>query len=532
MSRLIVVSNRVRAQEKRSEGPAGGLAVALSAALREYTGFWFGWSGETVETFTGEIHTRRVDDVTIVTVDLEEIDYQEYYNGYANGTLWPLFHYRIDLTAYERSFGEGYERVNRRFADTLAPLIEPDDLIWVHDYHLIPLARELRRLGVANPIGFFLHIPWPAPQLLTTLPRHRELVEALFSYDLVGFQTDEWLWAFESYVLGEAGGAWGRDGQLEAFRAILRAEVFPIGLDVEEFRALANSAPAYRAYDRIAAHTAFRSLIVGVDRLDYSKGLEERLLGFERLLQDNPDLRREVLYLQIAPPSRDEVEAYQDLRVRIDALGGRINGLYADMDWTPIRHVHRNIRRDELAGVYRAAKVCLVTPLRDGMNLVAKEYVAAQDPNDPGVLVLSRFAGAARQMTDAVIVNPFSHEELSEGLKRALTMGIDERVRRWRRLMDGVASSDVNVWRDSFVERLADAHASQTSASGSKRVQANWGLTPRAASPRKPAFSANGPQSRGAAPISPNRQIPESRHARRQPAALPWEHFSFPPRYG
>ncbi|MGI8841823.1 MAG: alpha,alpha-trehalose-phosphate synthase (UDP-forming) [Caulobacteraceae bacterium] len=458
MSRLIVVSNRVSAPEKLGEGPAGGLAVALSAALREYSGFWFGWSGETVETFTGEIHTRQVDDVTVATVDLDEADYQEYYNGFANGTLWPLFHYRIDLTAYDRSFGEGYDRVNRRFAETLAPLIEPDDLIWVHDYHMIPLGRELRRLGITNPIGFFLHIPWPAPQLLTTLPRNRQLVEALFSYDLVGFQTDEWLWAFESYVLGEAGGAWGPDGRLEAFGTTLRAQVFPIGLDVKEFQILAASPLANLAYDRMAAASVFRALIVGVDRLDYSKGLEERLLGFERFLEDNPDLRREVLYLQVAPTSRGEVEAYQDLRARIDALCGRINGAYADMDSTPIRYVHRNYRRDELAGVYRAARVCLVTPLRDGMNLVAKEYVAAQNPDDPGVLVLSRFAGAARQMSDAVIVNPFSREEISEGLKRALSMERGERIARWRRLMDGVRQSDVEVWRDAFVAALQASH--------------------------------------------------------------------------
>jgi trehalose 6-phosphate synthase len=457
MSRLIVVSNRVNAPEKKGEAPAGGLAVALSAALREYSGFWFGWSGQTTDVFTGEIKTRTVDDVTVVTVDLEDADYQEYYNGYANGALWPLFHYRIDLTAYDRSFGEGYERVNRRFAETLAPLLQPDDLIWVHDYHLIPLGRELRRLGVTNPIGFFLHIPWPAPQLLTTLPRHRELVEALFSYDLVGFQTDEWLWAFESYVLGEAGGGWAVDGRLSAFGATLRARIFPIGLDVETFVSLADSPVAHRAYDRMAAHSVFRSLIVGVDRLDYSKGLEERLLGFERFLQDNPEMGRDVLYLQVAPTSRGEVEAYQDLRIRIDALAGRINGAWADMDWTPIRYVHRSYRRDELAGVYRAARVCLVTPLRDGMNLVAKEYVAAQDPDDPGVLVLSRFAGAARQMTEAVIVNPYSREEVSEGLKLALTMNLEERIRRWRILMDGIRQNDVKEWRDAFVEALRAA---------------------------------------------------------------------------
>jgi trehalose 6-phosphate synthase len=458
MSRLIVVSNRVTVPERPGEAPAGGLAVALSAALKEYSGFWFGWSGATASEFSNRIQMRRVNDVTVVTVDLEESDYQEYYNGFANGTLWPLFHYRIDLTAYDRSFSEGYERVNHRFAETLAPLIEPDDLIWVHDYHLIPLGRELRLFGVTNPIGFFLHIPWPAPQILTTLPRHRQLVESLFSYDLVGFQTDEWLWAFESYVLGEAGGAWTADGRLQAFGQSVRAQAFPIGLDLEEFQALARSPVALRAFDRMAAHSVFRSLIVGVDRLDYSKGLEERLYGFEAFLEQNPELRREVLYLQVAPTSRGEVEAYQDLRGRIDALCGRINAIYADMDSAPIRYVNRGYRRDELAGIYRAASVCLVTPLRDGMNLVAKEYVAAQDPDDPGVLMLSRFAGAARQMTEAVIVNPYSREELADGLKLSLSMSLAERRARYESLMAGIRRSNVKIWRDSFVDALTAAH--------------------------------------------------------------------------
>ena len=454
MSRLIVVSNRVNPPEKRGEAPSGGLAVALASALREYSGFWFGWSGETVDTFTGEVKTSLVDDVTVRTVDLEEADYQEYYNGYANRTLWPLFHYRIDLTAYDRSFGEGYERVNRRFAESLAPLIEPGDLIWVHDYHLIPLGRELRRLGVTNPIGFFLHVPWPAPQLLTTLPRHRELVAALFEYDLVGFQTDEWLWAFESYVLGESQGAWAKDGRLEAFGKTLRAEIFPIGLDVDEFAELARSAVADAAFDRMAAHTVFRSLMIGVERLDYSKGLEERLLGFERFLADNPQLRRDVLYLQVAPTSRGEVEAYQDMRGRLESMCGRINAAHGDMDFSPVHFVNRSYGRDELAGMYRAARVGLVTPLRDGMNLVAKEYVAAQDPADPGVLVLSRFAGAARQMTDAVIVNPYSPEEMADAIKRAVSMRRGERVERWKSLMNGVRRSDVKGWRDDFVAAL------------------------------------------------------------------------------
>ncbi|HEY3888009.1 MAG TPA: trehalose-6-phosphate synthase [Caulobacteraceae bacterium] len=454
MSRLIVVSNRISRPAGRGAAQTGGLAMALTAGLRAYNGLWFGWSGDTTPEFTGEITTTKADGVTIATIDLEDIDVQEYYNGYANKTLWPVFHYRIDLAAYDRSFNQGYDRVNRRFAETIRPLIEPDNLVWIHDYHMIPMARELRRLGVRNRIGFFLHTPWPARQLVTTLPRHRQLVEALFDYDLIGFQTTEWLEAFEDYLVHEVGGHALGDGVQEAFGKTVRAAAFPIGIDAEEFAVQIRSAAAVRMYDRMAAQSVFRSMIVGVDRLDYSKGLDERFLGFELFLKDNPDFHGKVFLLQITPLSRDDVDTYQDIRTQLDTLSGRINAAFADTDWSPIRYVNRNYRRDELAGVYRAARVGMVTPLRDGMNLVAKEYVAAQNPEDPGVLILSRFAGAALQMKEALIVNPFSHEELSEALKRALTMDLAERKRRYRALFDGVRKDDVTAWREAFVSAL------------------------------------------------------------------------------
>jgi len=455
MSRLIVVSNRVNPPGGKGEESVGGLAMALAAALREYSGIWFGWSGRTTPMFTGQLAMRRIEGVTVATVDLEQSDYDEYYNGYANKTLWPLFHYRVDLTAYDRTFDEGYQRVNRRFAETLRPLIEPDDLIWVHDYHLIPMARELRRLGVKNRIGFFLHIPWPAHQLMVTLPTHKALVEALFDYDLVGFQTPEYVTAFQEYVEAEAGGEILAEDRLKAFGRTVQTGAFPIGVDAQDFAEMVASDRAARTYDRMAAHTVFRKLIIGVDRLDYSKGLEERFLGFERFLADNPELRREVLMVQVAPVSRESVSSYQEIRGRLDALSGRINGEHADLDWNPLRCVNRNYRRDELAGLYRAAKVGLVTPLRDGMNLVAKEYVAAQDPKDPGVLILSRFAGSANQLPAALIVNPNSPEEISEALKRALTMPLAERIERWRALFSNVQGEDVGAWRDAFVGALA-----------------------------------------------------------------------------
>ena len=459
MSRLIVVSNRVNPPAGKSSGAEGGLAMALAAALRRYSGLWFGWSGQTTDAFTGALNTQTVAGVTTVTVDLEETDFQEYYNGFANRTLWPLFHYRIDLAAFDRAFGTGYERVNKLFAETLRPLIQPGDRVWVHDYHLIPLARELRRLGVDNPIGFFLHIPWPARQLFIALPRHRRLVEALFQYDLLGFQTEEHLEAFQGYVTNEGEGRCEPDGRLTAFGRTLKASAYPIGIDTPEFVKASRSAAARRNFERVFVSAAGRSVMVGVDRLDYTKGLEERLSGYEQFLADHPRWRREVFLLQIAPPSRGEVAEYQDMRARIDALAGRINGAYADVDWAPIRYVNKGYKRDELAGVYRAARVGLVTPLRDGMNLVAKEYVAAQRPEDPGVLVLSQFAGAALQLREALVINPFSQEDVADALHRALSMPLEERRRRWEALMAEVTTNDVAAWRDRFVGDLEAVRA-------------------------------------------------------------------------
>jgi trehalose 6-phosphate synthase len=462
MSRLIVVSNRVNPPSGSGEESVGGLAMALAAALREYSGLWFGWSGQSTPTFTGQLSMQKIDGVTAATVDLEESDVEEYYNGYANKTLWPLFHYRTDLVAYDRSFDQGYQRANRRFAETLRPLIEPGDLIWIHDYHLIPLARELRKLGVKNRMGFFLHVPWPAYQLFVTLPGHLKLVEAMFDYDLVGFQTEDYRQAFEEYVMAEAGGEKVGEDVFKAFGRTVRIGAYPIGIDAKEFQRSLKSSRARRMRDLMTACTVFRHLIVGVDRLDYSKGLEERFTGFERYLADNPDMRREVLMLQIAPVSRESVDAYQEIRGRLDAISGRINGEFADVDWAPFRYVNKNYRRDELAGLYGAARVGLVTPLRDGMNLVAKEFVASQNPDDPGVLILSRFAGAARQLKDALLINPNSPDEIADAISRAIAMDKPERIRRWRALFDNVQREDVTAWRDDFVAALKGAEERRT----------------------------------------------------------------------
>jgi len=431
------------------------LAVALQAALREYRGLWFGWSGETTDAFTGHINFQRDGGVTTATIDLEEQDVEEYYNGYANRTLWPLFHYRIDLAEYERGYAGGYQRVNERFADTVRPLIEPQDMVWVQDYHLFPLGQELRQRGCENRIGFFLHIPWPPRRLLATLPEAAELARTLFAYDVVGFHTEEWLDSFRDFVRHELGATEDEPGILRLDGRCVRLITAPIGIDAKEFVAASRSIAARLAYRRMSQSAVGRDLIVGVDRLDYSKGLEERFLGYERFLQEHPEERKEVFLLQIAPPSRGSVESYQRIRASLEGLSGRINGAYADVDWVPIRYVNQGYARDVLAGVYRAARIALVTPLRDGMNLVAKEYVAAQDPENPGVLILSRFAGAAAQLgVGAVLVNPYSAEELSDAILLALKMPLEERIGRWRAMMDNVESEDVLWWRQRFTDAL------------------------------------------------------------------------------
>ncbi|AGH49006.1 MULTISPECIES: alpha,alpha-trehalose-phosphate synthase (UDP-forming) [Sphingomonadales] len=455
MSRLIVISNRVQPAADGA-GNQGGLAVALSAALRESNGIWFGWSGGETDHFTGHINFQRHDGVATATVDLEPQDVEEYYNGFANRTLWPLFHYRIDVAEFERGFAEGYERVNARFAETVQPLIEPDDILWVHDYHLIPLGAELRARGVTNRIGFFLHIPWPPMQLLLALPNHRELVEAMFAYDVIGFHTRDWLDSFLDYVSAELPGAViGADDIITLNGRSIRAVACPIGIDTQAFRDSANQPNALNAFQRMRISANGREMIIGVDRLDYSKGLQERFLGYERFLASHPEALGRVFLLQIAPPSREDVQSYREIRAALDGLSGRINGEYADVEWVPIRYVNKGYPRDELAGIYRAARIGLVTPLRDGMNLVAKEYVAAQDPEDPGVLILSRFAGAAEQMGEALLVNPHSAEDVADAIARALAMPRAERIRRWRALMDGVEQEDVLWWQRRFTALLA-----------------------------------------------------------------------------
>jgi trehalose 6-phosphate synthase len=450
--RLIVISNRVALPRQTS---TGGLASALQAALRDRGGLWFGWSGKIAAETTTELHRIDDDKVTYATIDLSRQDHDDFYIGFANSTLWPMLHYRPDLVDYQRDHLEGYLRVNEMFAEQVSRLISRDDTLWVHDYHLIPLAAMLRRRGVKNRIGFFLHTPLPAAGLLIALPNHRELLETLASYDLVGVHTARDLRALEDYFLHEAGAAMRISGRLRMPDGRqFRAAAFPISIDTPAIAEAAQAAESNEEIRQLHKSLEGRSLIIGVDRLDYSKGLPQRFDAFAQLLRRAPDLRRRVTFLQIAPPSRGAVAEYRQIRRELERSAGHINGEYATPDWAPIRYINKSFPHRLLTGYYRTARVGLVTPLRDGMNLVAKEYVACQNPDDPGVLILSRFAGAAMELPDALLVNPADTAEVADALERALTMRLSERRERWRAMMDVLTKNDITLWRNAFLHAL------------------------------------------------------------------------------
>ena len=455
MGRLVIVSNRVPVPEKGGAAGAGGLAVALKAALEDRGGIWMGWSGKTSgEDEPQPLSHQQQGNITYALTDLTDTDVEEYYRGFANRVLWPICHYRLDLAEYGRKEMAGYFRVNRFFAHRLAPLIKPDDVVWVHDYHLIPLAAELRAMGLKNRIGFFLHIPWPPADVLFTMPVHEEIVRSLSYYDLVGFQTDHDLENFAGCLRREGIGYEVGQGRFSAYGRIFKGGTYAIGIETAAFANFAKKASANKTVRRARESIQDRSLIIGVDRLDYSKGITQRIDAFERFILANPAHQGHVTYLQITPKSRSEVPEYEAMQSMVAEQAGRVNGALGTVDWVPIRYVNRSVGRHILAGLYRLGKVGLVTPLRDGMNLVAKEYVAAQDPEDPGVLVLSRFAGAARELKQALLVNPYDIEGTANAIARALSMPLEERQERWRTMIDQLLEHDVSSWCGVFLDDL------------------------------------------------------------------------------
>ena len=451
--RIVVVSNRVGPASSLKSTP-GGLAIAMRAALGDRPAMWFGWSGSVSDDPARSPQISADGNITRALIDLPRADFERYYAGFANRALWPLFHYRMGIVDYSPEDYAGYKRINEEFARHMMPLLRPDDVIWVHDYQLIPLGAALRAAGARQRIGFFLHTPFPGPDVLSMLPVHDEVIRYLADYDLVGFQTATDATAFADYIVRVAHGKVGSDGRAQAFGRRFLIGHFPIGIDVETTATRARSALSSARGRRLRDSLAGRKMVIGVDRLDYTKGLIQRFKAIEILLEEHPEHRRGAVVLQIATPTRGEVPEYKRVRAELNELIGHINGRYADPDILPIRYLNKQFGQYILFGFFRISAVGLITPLRDGMNLVAKEYVASQSPDDPGVLVLSCFAGAAQQMDAAVIVNPFDPPGIAAALHRALTMPIEERRERHGTLLQVLRDSDLTVWRDSFLHAL------------------------------------------------------------------------------
>ena len=460
-SRLVVVSNRLPGMkavggEERLR-PIGGLATAVEAALsqRELGGVWIGWSGKTTSgNDRSGIREISPEPIRLLGLDLTENDVEAYYNGFCNKALWPILHGFPGLATLSRSQLDVYRSVNRFFAREIMSQLNETDLVWIHDYHLLSLGHDLRKLGWKGKIGFFLHVPFPSMESLEILPDYQELLRMMRAFDLVGFQTkiyrDNYTRACELELGSQLNGnilVCGDSKQI--------ADVFPVGIDVNKF--LPHKGDHESGEGRVTLGTPFhnRDIVLGVDRLDYTKGLPERTIAFETLLKSRPEIKRTVSMVQVCSPSRTKVFEYVEQKKRMDSLVGRINGELSEHDWEPIRYLYRTYSQEELVNFYRDSKVGLVTPLRDGMNLVAKEFVAAQYPDDPGVLTLSKFAGAAEQMTEAILVNPYIPEDTADGIALALEMPKEERIERHQALLKKVQGYSVQKWANEFVSALS-----------------------------------------------------------------------------
>lgn len=462
--RVVVASNRLpftlsRGQNGLSRSAsAGGLVSALEPVLRRRGGTWVGWPG--IDLAPGEQLPGPPEAYRVAPVGLEASDVEHYLHGFCNGALWPLFHSLNVPESYDRKDFEHYERVNLRFAEAILRESRPGELIWIHDYHLMLVPSLIREIQPEARLAFFLHVPFPPYDLFRTLPFDRELLRGLLACDLIGFHVNRYAQNFLDTVEQRLGTRTDR----EAMRAehgdrAVQIGAFPIGIQFEEFEARAREAPKRKSTGR-------EQIVLGVDRLDYTKGITQRLSAFERLLEVHPEHRERVVLTQLAVPSRSEVAEYRDLKTEIDARVGEINGRFATANWSPIRYLYRSVPPDRLAALYRDADVALVTPLRDGMNLVAKEFVASQ-VDDPGVLVLSQLAGAAETMREALFVNPYDIEGMAEVLHRALGMDEAERRSRCEALRRREARDDVQAWVRSFLAAASSQRAAARPLSGS-----------------------------------------------------------------
>jgi len=458
---LVVVSNRV-ARGKANEPMTGGLAAALLPVVENSGAIWVGSSGRVREGSQKEpfAEIEALGAGALAMVDLPAAHYGGYYEGFANSALWPALHSRSDLIRASQEDYFSYREVNAFIARALLRFRKPDALFWVQDYHFLALGAELRNLGVSEPIGFFLHTPWPSGTVIESVPHHGELIEAMLAYDLIGFQTEADCENFHCYVRTELG-LEIHDGVVRSRYGRTRLMVFPIGIDAEKFAQAATKAVSHPDVSRLRRSLNGEKLAIGVDRLDYSKGLINRVKAFDRMWTTHPSLSRAVSLLQIATPSRGSIEAYGQLQSEVAKLVSDVNGRHGEADWTTIRYLNKGYNQAVLSGLYRTAQVGVVTPLHDGMNLVAKEYVAAQHPADPGVLVLSKFAGAANELDTALLVNPHDIDCMARTIATALSMPLTERRMRWEAMMTKLRAHTIQQWFADFVETLQESGATK-----------------------------------------------------------------------
>ena len=453
---LVVVSNRLT-RGNANEPMTGGLAAALLPIVEQSGAIWVGSSGRVRDGAQKEpfAEIEALGTGALAMLDLPAAHYGGYYEGFANSALWPALHSRADLIRVSQEDYLSYREVNAFMARALLRFRKSDSIFWIQDYHFLALGAELRDLGVTRPIGFFLHTPWPAREVIEGVPHHCELVEAMLAYDLIGFQTEDDHENFASYLSSTLGLA-VEDGVVTSPHGKTRIAVFPIGIDAEKFARQAARAISHPDVSRLRRSLNGEKLAIGVDRLDYSKGLVNRIKAFDQMWTAHPSLARAVSLLQIATPSRGAIEAYSNLQNELARLVSDVNGRHGEVDWTPIRYLNKGFSQTVLAGLYRTAQVGVVTPLHDGMNLVAKEYVAAQNPADPGVLVLSKFAGAANELDTALLVNPNDIDGMARTIAMALSMPLLERRMRWEAMMAKLQRHSIQQWFTSFVETLRE----------------------------------------------------------------------------
>ena len=458
--RLVIVSNRLPSvkvpsnDDERRELPVGGLVSAVRAGMEERGGLWVGWSGQYAEGVDANAPSVvSVGRIQLAAVDLPRNDVNLFYNLFSNRTLWPLLHSFPAKMIIRHDGYRSYRRINRRYAEALLTMLRRGDLVWVHDFQLMPLGHELRNLGWKGKIGYFLHTPFPPAEVFSLLPWGRELLDNLLDYDLMGLQTRRYehnlLDTLSSELDGAIIGEVFKDGKRS-----LWTRVYPIGIDPDEMSQMASQAGQTAAGRFLRRISPGHQIVLGVDRLDYTKGIGQRLQTFEHVLEHYPALRGKVSMIQISAPSRSRVPEYVDERQQVDQLVGRINGRFSEAGWIPIHYLYRSYPQAELAAFYREADVCLVTPLRDGMNLVAKEYMACQG-DDPGVVVLSKFCGAADTMKEALLVNPYDIEDTGAAIYHALHMPRRERLRRREALMETICEVTARDWSNSFLSDMA-----------------------------------------------------------------------------